>query len=202
MNYLEPLSQLNNNYFAMRHGQSMANCAGIIVSTAVNGVDNYGLSEEGRKQVTQSVEQHLLEIKCLNADTLIFCSDFKRTCETAQSVHEHLQCSKPIEPNKRLRERNFGDFELTSDENYQIVWANDGDDGGHTLNNVESAESVMQRATQLLLSLEESYQDKTILLVAHGDTLQILQAAFKKQTASKQRTLVHLETAEIRKLEL
>jgi len=203
MNHIEQLSNLKNRYYAMRHGQSMANCEGIIVSKPVNGVNDYGLSEEGRNQVKRSVEDHLqLNTNHLNTDTLIFCSDFKRTCETAKQAHAHLQCSTSVVSDKRLRERNFGDFELTPDKNYQIVWTNDGEDGAHTLNNVESAESVMQRATQLLLSLEKNYQDKTILLVAHGDTLQILQAAFKKQTASMQRMLTHLETAEIRQLVL
>ena len=40
----------------------------------------------------------------------------------------------------------------------------------------------------------------TVLLVSHGDALQILQTAFSKQCASRHRYQQHLETAEIRQL--
>ena len=60
----------------------------------------------------------------------------------------------------------------------------------------------MRRATEVVWSLESYYDDQTFLLVAHGDTLQILLTAFKKYPASRQRELKHLETAEIRPLAL
>lgn len=204
MNHIKQFTHLKNNYFAIRHGQSVANEEGIIISDPVNGVDEYGLTQEGRNQVTQSIQKHLtlttdLATKNkLSSDAFIFHSDFKRAKETAEIVYELLGCRKAMMPETRLRERHFGDFELTSNSNYDIVWNNDANDGAHTIDNVESAEAVMQRATELVLYLEESYQGETILLVAHGDTIQILQTAFGKQPASKQREFPHLETAEIR----
>ena len=42
MNRLLNIDRLNNRYFAMRHGHSMANHQGIIVSHPDNGRDNYG----------------------------------------------------------------------------------------------------------------------------------------------------------------
>jgi len=85
---------------------------------------------------------------------------------------------------------------------YQTVWNNDAIDSSHTINNAESADAVMKRVTKLIASLEKQYNSETFLLVAHGDTIQILQTAFKKLPASKQREMIHLETAEIRKLTL
>ncbi|HIQ15506.1 MAG TPA: histidine phosphatase family protein [Leucothrix sp.] len=200
MNHLEKLKNLKNRYFVMRHGQSMANLGGLIVSTPENGVTAYGLSDEGKEQVRKSVlTRKWLDIE-LASNVRIISSDFKRAHETAKIASAKLKTTHKVLLNSKLRERDFGDFELQSDTNYQKTWADDAISSAHTNNNVESADSVMQRATSLVISLEEKYSAETFLLIAHGDTLQILQTAFKKQPASKQRELTHLETAEIREL--
>ncbi len=201
MNYLLKITFLKNRYFALRHGESMANIEGLIVSTPENGVPKYGLSDEGRAQVTRSVT-HARENKELDAKTRIISSDFKRAHESAKIAKKLLASVCSIELDAKLRERDFGDFELMDNTHYQTVWDNDAIDSSHTIDNAESADAVMQRATAVVASLEEQFTDETFLLVAHGDTLQILQTAFKKQAASKQRDMLHLETAEIRKLEL
>ena len=43
----------NNTYALLRHGQSVANKQGIIVSTAANGVGGYGLTDLGETQAQQ-----------------------------------------------------------------------------------------------------------------------------------------------------
>ena len=60
----------------------------------------------------------------------------------------------------------------------------------------------MRRVTSLVADYESSHRGATLLLVSHGDALQLLQTAFRKQDASRHRSLEHLETAEIRLLEL
>lgn len=197
MNHLLNLATLKNQYFVMRHGQSLANVEGLIVSTPENGVPNYGLSEVGREQVTNSINNENLD-----SSVHIISSDFKRAHESSKIAHELIQSNNDIVLDIRLRERNFGDFELQTDENYQTPWGHDATDSSHTIDNVESADSVMERATSLILSLEEKPSTETYLLVAHGDTLQILQTAFLKQPAKKQRSMPHLNTAEIRELML
>jgi probable phosphoglycerate mutase len=201
MNKLSKLSSLKNKYFALRHGESMANIEGIVVSTPENGIPKYGLSEEGRAQVKRSMTKANLNNE-INSTTRIISSDFKRAQETAELVHQLLSNNYTVTLDARLRERDFGNFELQSNINYQTVWDNDATDPSHTFDNTESANAVMQRATELVASFENDYEGETFLLVAHGDTLQILQAAFKKYPASKQREMKHLETAEIRKLQL
>jgi len=194
MNQLENCTQLNNTFYGMRHGQSLANCEGLVVSTPENGIHQYGLSEVGKQQVLESIKQP----GGLDKHTRIFSSDFKRARETAELVHTQLGSEHPISWDARLRERNFGDFELGPDSNYVITWERDALDGAHRHNNVESAEAVMARVTGLVNELENQFTGESFLLVAHGDTLQILQAAFSRLPASQQRTLKHLETAEIR----
>ena len=201
MNHLLKLTSLKNHYFALRHGESMANVEGLIVSTPENGVPKYGLSDEGRAQVKRSVTQAKTNNE-IDENTRIVSSDFKRAHESAKIAKKLLASAHLIKLDAKLRERDFGDFELMDNTHYQTVWDNDAIDSSHTIDNAESADAVMQRATAVVLSLEEQYSGETFLLVAHGDTLQILQAAFKKHPASKQREMVHLETAEIRALRL
>ena len=194
MNYLLSLTQLKNNYYVM-----LANCEGLIVSRPKNGLLNYGLSEKGQQQVKVSAFKL---INTFDRKIQIISSDFKRAEETANITHQSLKVTTAIKLDERLRERDFGDFELRSDTNYQITWNNDAKNSAHTINNVESANDVMTRVTKLILDLENEYSKSTLLLVAHGDTLQILQTAFQKKSASKQRELAHLENAEIQELHL
>ncbi len=198
MNKLIKLKILKNKYFVMRHGQSLANCEGLVVSKPENGIASYGLSDEGRLQVNRNIKQN----DELDNTLLIISSDFKRAHESANIAHQLLGCERPLLLEPKLRERDFGDYELGPDTNYHKTWANDAMDSSHTINNVESADSVMIRVTTLVASLETQTENVTYLLVAHGDTLQVLQTAFQKRCASKQRELPHLETAEIRELKL
>ena len=189
---------LQNRYFAMRHGHSLANLRGIIVSHPENGRGGYGLSDLGRRQVADS----LAAGHSLDAKTLIVSSDFERALETARIAHRRLACENPIVIDERLRERDFGELELTSDRGYASVWQEDLENPDSNLRGVESASQVMRRVTSLVADYESSHRGATLLLVSHGDALQLLQTAFRKQDASRHRLLEHLETAEIRRLEL
>lgn len=197
MNHLLNLTTLHNRYFAMRHGQSLANVAGIIISHPQNGTHpNYALSELGRSQALASARA-----SSLGSDTLIYSSDFSRAFETADIVREAVGAQE-IHVARALRERNFGEYEKTDHTNYARVWEHDATDASHQRKGVESVDDVMDRATALILYLEEQYAGRTILLVSHGDTLQILQTAFQKASGTQHRSLRHLETAEIRELTL
>ncbi len=196
MNHLKSLNQLNNQYFALRHGESIANQKGLIVSSPKNGIRNYGLSETGRKQIENSVRSND-KVKKVNK---VISSDFLRAFESAEIAHQLLNSETEIQYGKNLRERFFGDHELQDNTFYQNVWDDDELDSSHTNNNVESADAVMERTTSLILTLENDFKGEAFLLVSHGDALQILQAAFSKTSASLHRSLPHLDTAEIREL--
>ncbi len=181
----------------MRHGESKANVAQIIISAPENGTkEDYALSELGREQAQVSAEK-----THLGSDTVIYCSDFSRARETAEIVADVIGAHKPI-ITTALRERHFGEFEEKSNMHYGDVWAHDAKSPDHTEFGVESVNHNLKRTTAFILGLEEQYADKDILLVSHGDTLQILQTAFERVDAHKHRSLAHLETAEIRKLTL
>jgi len=198
MNHLSDTDQLANRYHAMRHGQSKANEAGVIVSRIETDRDgDWGLSELGRRQAQETAG------RCgLPADTVICSSDFARARQTAEIVRARLSAPE-VTLSEELRERCFGDLEGTPAANYARVWqADNAGAGGQAGSGIESADAVLDRATALVAGLERRYAGRDVLLVSHGDTLQILQAGFQRMEASAHRRLPHLDTAQIRELRL
>ena len=189
-----------NRFWIMRHGQSLANVEGIVVSDPENGVDNYGLSATGISQVELSYQNNQREVNSLDAGTMIVSSDFKRARETATIMHRLLACDHNIEFDSRIRERYFGQYELASDCCYPDVWSLDEHNADHEDREVESVNKVARRVVSLLESLDYSASKQNFLLVAHGDVLQILQTVVSGMKTSKHRSMAHLETAEIRQL--
>ncbi len=196
MNHLFNYAELSNDYHVMRHGHSLANQQGIIVSHPGNGCSEFGLSERGRTQVRESLRQDDL----LDSNTIIVSSDFRRAFESARIAHETLNCESPLQSDIRLRERNFGELELGPDSAYDDVWQQDEREPDGEYKAVESVNQVMARVTELIDDCEQRYAGQSLLLVSHGDALQILQTAFARRDASFHRQLEHLQTAEIRPL--
>ena len=197
MNHLSGVDHLANRYNVMRHGQSKANVAGIIVSRIGNDRrGDYGLAELGREQALAAARG------CgLPTDTLICSSDFSRARQTAEIVRAQLGAADVIIA-EALRERCFGEWEGSPTDNYARVWAADESDPEHADKAVEPAAAVLDRTTALVMDLERRYWGHDILLVSHGDTLQILQAGFQGIDPSRHRSLPALATAEIRLLRL
>lgn len=196
MNHLKDLAKLANRYWAMRHGQSKANLQSIVISHPDNGLhEDFALSELGREQAQTAATESLL-----TDQTVIYSSDFSRALETAQIVQKALGIRK-LHTTKKLRERHFGNWEKLDQSNvYKTVWDTDRKNADHTEHDVESVNGVLDRVTSFILELEKKYQGKDILLVSHGDVLQILQTGFQKTNPAKHRDLPHLEVAEIREL--
>jgi probable phosphoglycerate mutase len=197
MNQLSRVDRLANRFSVMRHGQSKANVAGVIVSRVDNDRrGDYGLSELGRQQVLAAARD------CgLPGDTVICSSDFSRARETAEIVRAQLGPA-PVVIAAALRERSFGAWEGSPSGNYAQVWAADEANPDDPDGNVEPAAAVLDRMSELVADLDRRYSGRDILLVSHGDPLQILQAGFLRIDPSRHRSLPALDTAEIRHLRL
>ena len=221
VNHLVQRGSLTQSYYALRHGQSLANVAKIISSDPKISTVQHGLSDAGKDQASKAGQSFAAEyISNSNSNyrgVAIFSSDFTRARETATLFAEELARSRiplytgdiVLEP--RLRERFFGELNGGPDTRYQEVWDVDCKDPNHTEFGVESANSVLERTTQLIVDLDEQLQSSSdgvdgcwkCILVAHGDVLQIVQTGFLKHAdASRHRTMNHLETATIRELPL
>jgi probable phosphoglycerate mutase len=197
VNHLAALDRLANSYAVMRHGQSKANARGIIVSRIeTDAGGDYGLTELGCRQVRNAALA-----SSLPAGTVICSSDFARAAQTADIMRAHLR-SPDVVIAEALRERCFGRWEGLAAGNYEAVWAADAAGAGHAADGVEPAPCVLDRVTAFIAGLEREHSGQHILLVAHGDTLQILQAGFARMDPARHRSLPHLGTAEIRQLHL
>lgn len=202
MTFLHQTQRLKNRYFVLRHGQSHANIQGVILSDLHDGqLETFTLTEEGEQQVRASVETAEAN-DVLGQDTIIISSPFSRCRRTAEIAKEVLESHAQIIFDERLRERWFGNWERKDNGHYADVWADDKIDSNHINANVESATDVQRRTASLIQELEHRHEGKRILLVSHGDALQIMQTGFAKASPSVHRELEHLQTAEIRELHL
>ncbi|KAL7545575.1 hypothetical protein ACHAWF_008923 [Thalassiosira exigua] len=218
-NHLIQRTSLAQSYYALRHGQSLANVAKIISSDPKISTVQHGLSDLGKEQARAAGESFAAEYASHSNDNCqgiaIFSSDFTRARETASIFAEALAHSEiplytgDIVLEKRLRERYFGELNGGSDVRYQEVWDVDVRNPNHNEFGVESANLVLERTTCFVNELEEKMQADVpglhwkCILVAHGDVLQIMQTGFlKHEDASRHRSLQHLETATIRGLSL
>lgn len=207
---------LSNSFFALRHGQSLANVAKIISSDPKISTVEHGLSDLGKEQAREAGEKFAKNYISTNegsAGVAVFSSDFTRARETAEIfAYELKKCGVPLYKDgvtleTRLRERYFGELNGGPDNRYQDVWDVDCSDADHTEFDVESANSVLGRTAELICDLDGTLQQTgkrwDCIVVAHGDVLQILQTGFLKHNdAKRHRSLEHLETATIRQLKL
>ncbi|MDN3555873.1 histidine phosphatase family protein [Halomonas maura] len=170
----------NNRYLLMRHGHSEANARGIIISTPARGLAHYGLSPRGQDQLAA-----LLAEWSAPTPTRLLHSDFLRTRDTAERVAGHFGLRSQAEP--RLRERHFGGLEGQPDTRYGEVWAQDARDPAHRVHGVESVVRVAARMRAVIDALEARCLGETILLVGHGDPLQILLTSLEDRPLGEHR---------------
>lgn len=192
------ISHLHNIYFGLRHGESEANVIGIIAAGNI-AREQYGLTQLGVDQVTTSVAQAQGQ-GLLGNNTIIVTSPLKRAYQTAVVTTKTLRIpAEDIIVDERLRERSFGKFEGESHSAYrEIIWPADrlGQEGEH---GVETTQDVKNRVLALIEELEEKFTNAHIVLVSHGDTLQILETCFEGISPREHRSLPHLGNGEIRK---
>jgi broad specificity phosphatase PhoE len=186
---------MTNRYYLMRHGESQANKANLIVSEPEVGCKLYGLTPVGRQQAKESAEK-----SGLGSDTVIISSDFLRAKETAKVVRETLGCRKLLFE-EGLRERYFGELEGDSGQRYRELWARDNVDPVHTSFGAESPKQLAARLRKTMERLEEQFKDSTLLLVSHGDTLRFLQLTMAERPLTEHLEIAVFEKAEIRALE-
>ena len=215
-----------NRYYVMRHGESLANVHGIISSDPAVAIENHGLSAEGRRQASDAANAFVEQLRSdTNYRIALFSSDFKRAVETAAAlmqrlgrepqVHVH---SGRVQTSIALRERNFGDLNGHSTLHYENVWVQDKLDASHCKFGVESVESVLARSAAFVADVEQQLAEVDVactntriegsatlnpwhvVIVAHGDVLQILQTGFQGVDPSTHRSLPHLDTAVCREL--
>nr|CAB3483969.1 unnamed protein product [Digitaria exilis] len=154
---------LRNKYWILRHGRSVPNERGLIVSSLENGTKpEFGLASQGFEQARaagQLLRKELEEMGVPVDSVKIRYSPFSRTTETAREVAVVLGIP----------------FEGPSCE-YAEVWAVDEAHPYMAPEGGESVSDVAKRFSAVLSSTETEFHSSAILIVSHGDPLQIFQA--------------------------
>lgn len=173
--------ELKNKYWVLRHGRSKPNEKGLIVSHLSNGtLEEHGLAPVGVEQAQAAGHLFLKEIEAesISVDKVqIYCSPFSRTVDTAKVVAEVIELdTSKLQYSEELRERYFGPaLELESHEHYPKIWALDEHDPLTGPVGGESVADVANRLAKCLQQIEKECQGCAVLIVSHGDPLQILQ---------------------------
>ena len=189
-----------NTYYALRHGTSLANERGIVISSPEHGVPEWGLSPAGIAACRRIFASPTWVVPPFSvADTLVLTSDFRRARETAELLCE-VQGLAPAVVDVGLRERNFGELELDAASRYEEVWRRDGLEPNHGYAGSETTDAVAARIVAVVARLEASTQGKRVVLVSHGDPLQILETVLSGRPSADHRQLPHLGNAELRQL--
>ncbi|XP_030450665.2 uncharacterized protein LOC115672839 [Syzygium oleosum] len=180
---MEAASGLRNRYWVLRHGKSVSNERGLVVSSLENGtLPEYALASDGVDQARMAGELFLQALKENNIpleNVRICYSPFARTSHTARVVASVLnipfegpQCKVVVD----LRERYFGpSFELKSHDKYTEIWALDEKDPFQRPEGGECVDDVASRLAKAMVNIETKFQGCAVLIVSHGDPLQILQ---------------------------
>jgi len=175
-NHLRNLRELTNQIFLFRHGYSEANEANIIVSNTQDGGKKYGLTPSGKADIKNAANS--ARIKKLK-NIIIYSSPFLRAKESSSILFDILKVEEKIISENKLRERFFGEYDLSSCENYKKIWAEDSHDPKHKKWGVESTYEVLNRSTSLIVDIEKKHSEKNIFLVTHGDVCNILISVFR-----------------------
>lgn len=186
-----------SDVWVLRHGESTANVEGVIVSApGPRALTEVGLTDRGRDQARAASRQ--AREQGLGPGAVIVSSDFARARETAEEFARGLGAAAP-RLEARLRERSFGRYDEGPASAYDQVWAIDRDRGTHR-DEVEQVAAVAARVLQVLAEADEAAGSAPVVLVAHGDVLQIALALGEGVDPHDHRDVPHLGNAELRRI--
>jgi len=158
---------LKNNYFLLRHGQTIYQTKRRDFLYSASENFKLGLTKEGKKQINKIAKS----LKAKKID-LIFSSDFLRTSQSAEIIAKAL--SLKINFDKRLRDINLGIFQGGLKEKYKKFFAAKKEKFFRRPPKGESWNDVKKRMLDFLKKLEKKYKGSNILIISHGDPLWLL----------------------------
>ncbi|MDN5899015.1 MAG: phosphoglycerate mutase family protein [Brachybacterium sp.] len=188
---------MTNRLWVLRHGESTANVQGLIVSVpGPRALTEVGLTARGRGQARAAGREGLAQ--GLGPRTVVVSSDFARALETAEQFAAELGAAPP-RADRRLRERSFGWHDEGPASAYAQIWQVDRERGTHD-GGVEQVAAVATRVTAALQEADTLAREAPVVLVAHGDVLQIALAVGAGRDPHDHREVPHLGNAELRRI--
>ncbi|QWE00404.1 histidine phosphatase family protein [Polynucleobacter sp. JS-Mosq-20-D10] len=166
----------------IRHGETNWNA-----ERRLQGHTDIPLNTKGLQQARQ-MAQALKTAKLLF--DVLYTSDLQRAADTANAIVELFGVEARVD--SALRERHFGALQgLTIQEASLLqpeIWqAHITRDLEHELEGGESIEQFALRVQNVLDKIQEQHSGKTILLVSHGGTLDMMYRIASKQALRAER---------------
>lgn len=148
--------------FVIRHRQTEWN-----VLKKMQGFADIPLNERGLEQANEA-KINLID----KTYDIVFCSPLIRAKQTATIVNEDKNID--IIYDKRLRERNYGEFEGTnkSSFNYNDFWVYNKN---IKYAKAENVQDFFKRIYNFLDELKLKYQDKNVLIICHAGVLKAIE---------------------------
>lgn len=150
-------------FYIVRHGETDWNIAG-----RMQGHADITLNDKGRLQAID-LASRLHDFSF----TSCYSSDLRRAHETAEIVLNHKRSTIEIQPDKRLRERHFGDWEGKLFADYERSKPEDR-------LNMEKYEEILERVIGCLEGIVATEKAGTILILTHGGIIRDLLLKFLK----------------------
>jgi len=166
----------------IRHGETAWNA-----ERRLQGHTDIPLNAKGEIQALQMAQA--LKDKKLTFDVL-YTSDLKRAADTAKAVVQLFGVKAQVE--SALRERHFGALQGLSISDAHLlkpdIWrAHISRDLDHELEGGESIQQFALRVQKALDQIQVEHAGKTILIVSHGGTLDMMYRIASNQALSAER---------------
>jgi probable phosphoglycerate mutase len=166
----------------IRHGETTWNA-----ERRLQGHTDIPLNAKGVLQARQ-MAQALKNTKRLF--DVLYTSDLKRAADTANAIVELFGLEARVDV--ALRERHFGALQGLSIQEAPLlqpaIWqAHIARDLDHELEGGESIQQFALRVQTVLDKIQEQHSGKTVLLVSHGGTLDMMYRIASRQALSTER---------------
>lgn len=187
-----------NTYFSMRHGEAESN---LQLQVSADKTKNDALTAKGVEQAKAAGQK----LRSQRVD-LIIHSGFLRTKTTAELVAAELALApeQVIEDSRLIELQAGADLEGKTWRDYQALFTNERESFHKDLPGRENRMDVARRVGALLYELEQTYQNKNIILVGHASSLFGLQVAAAGLTRDEAAALKaqkgFMDNAEVREL--
>lgn len=138
----------------VRHGETIRNIVGLVQGDTESMLTEYG--KEQAAEIGKKLENYHFDF--------VFSSPLSRAYQTAEII---IQNRLPIMIDERLNERDYGDFEGQTREEFDFkgYW---NFDNNLKENHGESVQLLCMRVDDFLKDIKEKYPDKNILVVTHS----------------------------------
>lgn len=182
------MSDATVTFFLVRHGEAEGNVKGILCSWPEKHI--FHLTETGRKQAAEAARR----LASGGVDR-IYSSPITRTLETAQAISEATGVG--IETDERIRESDFGLYDGGAAVAMTAEYPADTDRIDTDEREIESLRSVRARVEAFLADVLKNDAGKKVVVVSHGDTLEVLYGLLHGQTLEESATGWYPETGSV-----